>query len=291
MSSPVPIEIREVLPRDGFQDLDRHLPAATKIAVTRRLWDAGLRWIEVTSMVSPKWVPQFADAEEVLRAARGLDGLKASVFVANRRGLERALAVGADEVSLALASTDTLSQKNFNMDREEALAELGAVAATAREAGAEVSLTIGGALGCPYEGEVAPADVAALAARAVALEPASLFVADTIGVGTPAAVGAVVRAVREAAPGPKLGVHLHGGDASTESVLVAIGEGATVVDSALAGFGGCPFVPDAPGNVSTEAVSRALDAAGLSHAEDSGALLAAAAEVRSMIDAVPVEAA
>ncbi|HEX4307695.1 MAG TPA: hypothetical protein VHZ54_16785 [Solirubrobacterales bacterium] len=290
MSAPTPIEIREVLPRDGFQDLDRHLPTATKIAVIRRLREAGLRWIEVTSMVSPKWVPQFADAEEVVGAVRDLDGLKRSVFVANRRGLERALAVGADEVSLALASTDTLSRKNFNMDREEALAELGAVAATARAAGAEVSLTIGGALGCPYEGTVAPADVAALAARTSNIDGASLFVADTIGVGTPAAIGAVVRAVREAAPGPKLGVHLHGGDASTESVLVAIGEGATVVDSALAGFGGCPFVPEAPGNVSTEAVSRALDDAGLPHAEDTATLLEAAAEVRAMIAAVPVEA-
>jgi hydroxymethylglutaryl-CoA lyase len=291
VSAAPAIEIREVLPRDGFQDLDRHLPAATKIAVIGRLHAAGLRWIEVTSMVSPKWVAQFADAEEVLGAARALDGLKASVFVANRRGLERALAVGADEISLALAATDTLSRENFNMGREEALAELGAVAAAARAAGAEVSLTIGGALGCPYEGTVAPADVAALAARAVELDPATLFVADTIGVGTPAAVGAVVRAVREAAPGPRLGVHLHGGDASTAGVLAAIEAGASVVDSALAGFGGCPFVPEAPGNVSTEAVASALDAAGLAHAEDTAALLAAAAEVRAMIDAVPAEVA
>src|SRR5262249_27762560 len=130
-----PVRIRDVLPRDGFQDEAQTIPTATKVEIVERLWAGGLRWVEVTSMVHPRRLPQFADAEEVLAAGGRLARLVRSVFVPNRRGLERALAVGAEEVSLALAATDTLSRENFGMDRDAALAEVLAVIDAATAAG------------------------------------------------------------------------------------------------------------------------------------------------------------
>jgi hydroxymethylglutaryl-CoA lyase len=279
------VRIREVLPRDGFQDLDVHLPAATKIAIIEELAGAGLDWIEVTSMVSPRWVPQFTDAEEVLRAVRAMAGIEASVFVPNRRGLERLLSVGADEVSLAVASTDELAKENFAKDRDETVAEVIAVATQAEAEGLRSSVSIGGSFGCPYRGEVQPAEVVELAKRLAASPVGAIFVADTIGVGTKQQAAELTAAVREVVPAEvDLGIHLHGGDASAASVLAAVEAGATVADSSTTGAGGCPFVPEAPGNVSTESLVAALAGAGIETPVDAPALLAAGARISSLIE-------
>jgi hydroxymethylglutaryl-CoA lyase len=280
------VAIREVLPRDGFQDLDVRLPTDTKVAVVEALWGAGLRWIEITSMVHPKWVPQFADAEAVLAAVRELDGLTSSVFVPNRRGLDRALGAGATEVSLVVASTDALSRENFAMERDAALAEIVAVSEDAAAAGAQVSVTIGGAFGCPFEGAVSAETVRALVTAVAAAPVDSILLADTIGVARPDDVARLVGAVADLVGDRPLGVHLHGGAGAVTGVLAGVGAGATLVDASTTGLGGCPFVPDAPGNVSTEQTVAALHAAGIATGVSPSALDAAATEIRRLLDEV-----
>ncbi|HZQ26228.1 MAG TPA: hypothetical protein VFA94_00895 [Acidimicrobiales bacterium] len=273
------VRVREVLPRDGFQDLDFFLPTDAKVAIISALWSAGLRWVEVTSMVHPKWVPQFTDADEVLARVRALalHDLVAAAFVPNRRGLDRALAVGVDEVSFAVASTDKLSEANFRMDRAAATEELLQAAALAREAGADVSVTIGGAFGCPYEGDVPVARVADIARELAAEGIETVLLADTIGNATVPAVERIFGLVKQACPDVELGAHFHGGEAALACVAAAVDQGATVLDAALGGFGGCPFVPAAPGNVPTEAVVGWLG-------EDRAAAVAACGlEVSAMI--------
>ncbi|HEY4097158.1 MAG TPA: hydroxymethylglutaryl-CoA lyase [Baekduia sp.] len=280
------VAIREVLPRDGFQDLDVRLPTDVKVAVIEALWGAGLRWIEITSMVHPKWVPQFADAEEVLAAVRELDGLTSSVFVPNRRGLDRALGAEATEVSLVVASTDALSRENFAMERDAALAEIVAVSEDAAAAGARVSVTIGGAFGCPFEGAVADETVRALVAAVAAAPVDSILLADTIGVARADDVARLVGAVADLVGDRPLGVHLHGGAGAVAGVLAGVGAGATLVDVSTTGLGGCPFVPNAPGNVSTEQTVAALHGAGIPTGVSEPALAAAATEIRRLLDEV-----
>jgi hydroxymethylglutaryl-CoA lyase len=230
-------------------------------------------------MVHPKWVPQFPDADEVLTRVRalGLDGLVTAAFVPNRRGLDRALAVGVDEVSFAIASTDKLSEANFRMGRAAATDEVLQAAALAREARADVSVTIGGAFGCPYEGDVTPEHVADMARGLVDGGIEVVLLADTIGNATVGAVERIFGLVAEECPSVELGAHFHGGEAALACVAAAVDQGATVLDAALGGFGGCPFVPSAPGNVPTEAVVGWLG-------EDRAAAVAACGlEVSAMI--------
>lgn len=284
------IRIREVLPRDGFQDFGAHIPAQTKIAIIEALWGNGLRWIEVSSMVHPRWVPQFADAEEVLAAIADLDGLLSSVFVPNLRGLRRAFDSAADEVSLAVASTDSLCKKNFAMTRDRMFDEIVAMANQAVAAGTKVSVTIGGAFGCPFEGAVAGEVVVDLAEALCALPIDNLFVADTIGVATADDVGRLVKElVARLGQGVPLGVHLHGGAGAVDGVMAGVEAGACLVDTALTGLGGCPFVPSAPGNVSTELTVAALETGGFTVPVSSAALSDAAQRVTRLLEATERE--
>jgi hydroxymethylglutaryl-CoA lyase len=279
------VRLREVLPRDGLQDYAFHVPATTKIAIVERLHAAGMRWIEVTSMVHPKWVPQFSDAEQVLAAVNGLDGLVASAFVPNRRGLDRAVGHGVDEASLAVAATDTLSRENFAMDRAEALTEILRVVAEADSAGIRSTVTIGAAFGCPYEGPVAADDVVELVRRLVDSAVSAVFVADTIGCATEGQVPDLVAQVVAAVPDRPVGVHLHGAGA-TADVIRAVDAGARIVDSSTTGLGGCPFVPDAPGNVATELVIAGLVAEGVDAGLDLDAVTAAAHDINRLLQEV-----
>lgn len=278
------LRLREVLPRDGFQDLDFIVPADLKALVIETLFAAGLDWIEVSSMVHPRRLPQFADAEDVVSRARRLEGLTVSVFVPNRRGLDRALAVGVDEVSLAVASTDSLSQSNFRMDATEALDEVLATTRTAISAGVDVSVTIGGAFGCPFDGGVPTERVVALAERIVASGVRTVFAADTIGSASPADVAGLFGELTAALPGVALGAHFHGGTRAVDNAGAAVEHGATLLDSALGGYGGCPFVPSAPGNVPTEAVAAWMAQVGLLGAPDPDSLLACAGRVTTMLN-------
>ena len=278
--------MREVLPRDGFQDLDYPVPADRKVAAIGALYAGGHRWIEVTSMVRPEWVPQFVDAEEVLRTCAEFVGLRRAVFVPNRRGLDRALAIGCEEASFAIAATDGLSVANFGRDRATMLAEVTAAAAAARDAGLDASVTIGGAFGCPYDGKVELTTVLQLAAALVSSGVDVIFLADTIGSATVDTVADAFRALRTECPDTDLGVHLHGGVAAIDRVDAALDNGASVIDAASGGYGGCPFVPHAPGNVPSESVVARLAERGFPCDLDPAGAARGAMEARRILEEV-----
>ena len=202
------------MPRDGFQDLGYIVPPSDKIAVIAELYAAGHRWIEVTSMVRAEWVPQFVDAEEVLMACAEFGDLRRAVFIPNRRGLDRALGVGLDEASFAVAATDGLSTANFGRDRAAMLDEVITSGAAARDAGVATSVTIGGAFGCPYEGDVELAVIVELADALVDSGIDLVLLADTIGSATVDSVAVSFAALHQRFPRTTLGVHLHGGSGS-----------------------------------------------------------------------------
>lgn len=280
------VAVREVLPRDGFQDLQYRVPVEDKLAVIAALHAAGHRWIEVTSMVRPEWVPQFADAEQVLRACGVFEDLRRSVFVPNRRGLERALSIGCEEASFAIAATDELSIANFARDRETMLGEVVSAAVAAREAGVAASVTIGGAFGCPYEGNVDLSTVLHLATTLASSGVEVVFLADTIGSATVDTVAEAFAALRAACPDIELGVHLHGGAGALDRVDAALDNGATVIDAASGGYGGCPFVPHAPGNVPAELVVARLVERNMTCSLDAVSALAAATGARRILEEV-----
>jgi hydroxymethylglutaryl-CoA lyase len=286
----VHVDLREVLPRDGLQDLSYHVPTDVKVKLVARLRKAGLRWIEVTSLVSPRWIPQFADAEAVIAEAKKFDGLRIAAFVPNQHGLERALDAGVDEVSLAIAATDRLSQANFAMSRDEALVKMKSVVAAAVANGVEASVTIGGAFGCPFEGVVLPDRVLELAQHFVDFGVGSVVVADTIGVATPVQVGDLVGRVRAIADTARVGIHLHV-DHGPGGVVEGVRAGATVIDVSTSGIGGCPFVPDPPGNVSTTAAAMALDQEGVGYDQRLADLESAELDVQRMLEEVREDAA
>ena len=267
--------LREVLPRDGFQDVESFIGTDAKIAIIEALHDAGCRWIEVTSFVHPHQLPQFVDAEEVAAAARALPRLTMSAFVPNAQGLQRALASRVDEASIAISSTDALSLANFHRDRTTMQEELATVAHDAADGGSEVSLTIGGAFGCPFEGLVSSAVVLDLVRWALDLGVASVVLADTIGAGTPDEVASLVEAASSVTGEVPLGVHIHGVHGA-QSVARAFDVGASFADGALGGLGGCPFVPDAPGNVDTRKIRTLLADRGVDDLPGVEALEAAA---------------
>jgi hydroxymethylglutaryl-CoA lyase len=278
------VRLREVLPRDGFQDLDFFVPTELKIEIIHELHAMGCQWIEVTSFVHPGQVRQFTDAEYVARAVRHLPGLTISAFVPNMRGLYRALEAGVDEVSLAVASTDALAVSNFRRQRDEVIAETVAVADTARAEGKDVSVAIGGAWGCPFEGTVHTSVILDIARWLAESGIETLLLADTIGSGTPDRVGALVNHVTTLLPTLHHGVHIHGED-GLGSVRSALTAGATVVDTAMGGFGGCPFVPEAPGNVDTTAVAAMLDQRGAWTGPPPAELAKGAHRIRERLDA------
>ena len=274
--------LREVLPRDGFQDLPIRVPTSLKVDIIHKVHAVGCRWIEVTSFVHPRQVPQFFDAEQVVAATRELPGVTVSAFVPNRHGLQRAMAAGTDEVSLAVATTDALAESNFRQSREELITESLAVAEEALGARKMVSITIGGAFGCPFEGPVRPETVVEIVEQIVSGGVTTVLLADTIGVGTPEGVGELIGLVVEQLPDIEFGVHIHG-QQGIDSVRTALDAGATIVDTSMGGFGGCPFVPDAPGNVDTALVAQLLADSGQWEGPEPSQLLACSADVRKVL--------
>lgn len=251
---PDTVEIVEVGPRDGLQNDSQLLPAAVKIAFIRRLAAAGLTRIEATSFVHPGRVPQMADAEEVLRGLGPIPGVSLSGLVLNVRGFDRALATGVlGEVSFAAVASETFSQRNQGAGVRENLDTWRAISGRAREAGLLRSVTIATAFGCPFEGEVPVGRVVDLACALAEIGADELSLADTIGVATPPDVEERFGAVAQALPGMRLRAHFHNtrntGYANADAALRA---GVTVLDSSLGGIGGCPFAPEATGNIATE---------------------------------------
>ena len=261
---PARVSIVEVGPRDGLQNEKTIVPAAVKIELIDRLADCGLKTIEATSFVSPKWVPQLADANEVYRGIRKREGVRYPVLVPNLQGYERARAVGATDVSVFTAASEAFNRKNTNASIDESIDRFVPVMQRAREDGVRVRGYISTVLGCPFQGEVPLADVVRVARRLHELGCDEISLGDTIGVGTPDKARAMLRAVAAEVPMNALAVHFHNTYGHALANLDAcLDEGVSVVDSSVSGAGGCPYAPGATGNVATEDVVYMLHGIGI----------------------------
>lgn len=281
------VTIVEVAPRDGLQNEKGILDAAVKIAFIDRLAAAGAPVIEATSFVSPKAIPQLADAESVMAGITRRAGTKYTVLVPNERGLERALPTKPDGIVVFGAASETFSQRNINCSIAESLERFRPVVARAKAAGVSVRGTISCALGCPYEGEIAPAAVARVAKELAALGVDELSVADTIGVGTAARTREVFEAVFAHVPPARVNAHFHDTyHRALENLDVCLELGVRSIDASAAGLGGCPFAPGATGNVATEAVLELVHARGYTTGVDVEAVRAAGAWIRAQLAAV-----
>jgi hydroxymethylglutaryl-CoA lyase len=280
------VTVVEVGPRDGLQNEASALPADAKVRFVEALAEAGLPVVEVTSFVSPRAVPQLADADEVLPAVQRREGVRYPVLVPNLRGLERAVAAGADAIAVFTAASEGFARANINMTIAESLAAFAPVVEQALMAGMWTRGYVSTAFGCPYDGAVEPGAVAHVASELAALGCAEVSVGDTIGVARPEQVPGVVAAVAERVPLDRIALHLHDtGGRALDNVAAGLEAGVRTFDSSAAGLGGCPFAPGAPGNVATEALVRFLHREGLETGVDPDAVERAGRAVRARLAA------
>lgn len=277
------LQIVEVSPRDGLQNEASLVSTADKLALVQTLVASGVRRIEVTSFVNPVRVPQLADADDLSRLLpRG--EVSWIGLVLNERGLDRALAAGMDEVNVVVVATDTFSRRNQGVDVDEAIDVWTRIAARAKAAGVRTTVTIGAAFGCPFEGEVGAQRVADVLRRCADAQPDEVALADTIGVGVPAQVRELAAAAADAAPGVPQRWHFHntrnGGYANA---LVAAELGAAALDASSGGIGGCPFAPDATGNIATEDLVYLLHRSGIRTGIDVGPMLPLADRLTALL--------
>jgi hydroxymethylglutaryl-CoA lyase len=264
MTIPSHVRIVEVGARDGLQNEKAIVPTATKIELIDRLSATGLQAIEATSFVSPKWVPQLADAAEVYSAIRKKPGVRYPVLVPNLQGYERARSVGATEIAVFTAASEAFNRKNINASIDESIERFAPVLERAKSDGVAVRGYVSTVLGCPYQGEVPVADVVRVAKRLHDLGCYEISLGDTIGIGTPAKARAMLAAVAEQVPMSALAVHFHDtrGQALA-NILACLELGVAVVDSAVSGVGGCPYARGATGNVASEDVVYMLHGMGI----------------------------
>jgi hydroxymethylglutaryl-CoA lyase len=261
---PAEATIYEVGPRDGLQNEARQVPTAEKIRFIDSLIAAGIRDIEITSFVSPKWIPQLADAAEVARGVHRVPGVRMSALVPNKRGLEAALASGMKEVAVFMSASETHNKKNVNKTVADTLAAFEEVVPHARAVGVPVRAYLSTAFGCPYEGDVDPESVVALTGRLRDMGVYQVSISDTIGVANPQQVEDVLGRVLAKHPPPALAVHFHDTQGTAlANCLVALTLGITTIDSAAGGLGGCPYAPGASGNLATEDVVSMLHGMGV----------------------------
>jgi hydroxymethylglutaryl-CoA lyase len=277
------VTICDVGPRDGLQNQPVTLAPATRAELVHLLAAAGVPRVEAVSFVNPARVPQMAGAEAVMAAVPRREGVRYSGLVLNRRGMERAADAGVDEINMVVVATDTFSRKNQGMTTAEAIRALADVAGLARAAGLSVTLTIGAAFGCPFEGEVRPERVTEIARECVQAGVDEVALADTIGVAVPRDVRDLVGAMRTVTDVP-LRCHLHNTrNTGYANALAAVEAGVTALDASSGGIGGCPFAPAATGNIATEDLLYALDRSGLGTGIDMGRLLTASAYVEERL--------
>jgi hydroxymethylglutaryl-CoA lyase len=264
MSLPAEVRMVEVGPRDGLQNEAKSVPAAVKIALIERLADAGLSVVEAGAFVSPKWIPQMADTADVMAGLTRRPGVRYPVLVPNIRGFEAALAAGAREIAVFAAASETFSQRNTNCSIAESFERIAPVLAAAKRQGVAVRGYVSCVVDCPYEGPIAPADVASVARRLVELGCYEVSLGETIGTATPGRVRAMLAAVTAVVPRERLAVHLHDtyGQALA-NLMAALELGVAVADSSVAGLGGCPYAKGAAGNVASEDVLYLLDGLGV----------------------------
>ena len=258
------VRIVEVGPRDGLQNEKAIIDVADKIALINRLSHCGLKTIEATSFVSPKWVPQLADAAEVYIGIEKLPGVSYPVLTPNLQGYERARAVGATEVAIFGAASEAFSQKNINASIDESIERFIPILEQAKKDGVKVRGYVSTVLGCPYQGDVPVTDVVRISKRLYYLGCYEVSLGDTIGIGTPKNARAMLNAVAGEIPMSALAVHFHDtrGQALA-NILACLEEGVRVVDSAVSGTGGCPYAKGASGNVATEDVVYMLEGIGM----------------------------
>ncbi|GIL84747.1 hypothetical protein Vretimale_14466 [Volvox reticuliferus] len=273
---PARVTIYEVGPRDGLQNEPKKIPTAVKVAFIDMLTAAGFQKIEATSFVSPKWVPQLGDAKEVMAKIRREPSVSYPVLVPNMQGLAGALASGCGEVAVFAAASETFSRRNINCSVDESLKRFEKVAVDALAAGVRVRGYVSCAVGCPYEGKIDPKAAADVAVALQEMGCYEVSMADTIGVGTPASMEAMLTATLRQLRPDKVAVHCHDTyGMAIANILTALQMGITVIDSSVAGLGGCPYARGATGNVATEDVLYLLDGYGIQHGIDMDAVLRA----------------
>lgn len=277
------VEIFEVGPRDGLQNEARLIPVSEKVALVDCLSRAGFRRIECASFVSPKWVPQMADSGAVLAGITRMPGVSYAALTPNMRGFEDAVAAGADEVAIFGSASEGFSRANINATIEESLERFRPVAAAALDRGVPVRGYVSCVVECPYDGPVAPASVARVAAALRDMGCYEVSLGDTIGRATPEGITAMLNAVLQELPAERLAGHYHDtGGLACDNVEASLGLGLRVFDAAVGGLGGCPYAPGAAGNVATEAVAARVAALGYDHGLDMDVVAEAAEMARRM---------
>jgi hydroxymethylglutaryl-CoA lyase len=288
MAYPTKVKLVDVGPRDGLQNEKQPVPADIKIALVHKLQDAGLKEIEVTSFVSPKWVPQMADNAQVMSGITRQPGVRYSVLTPNMQGFEAAVKSQPDEIVVFAAASEAFSQRNINCSIAESIERFAPVVAAARAAGIYVRGAMSCAVGCPYEGEVAPQQVSRLAALMKGIGVQHIGVADTIGVGTPRKVQAAMEATLKHYAISDVSGHFHDtyGQALANTV-VSLEMGVWQYDTSIAGLGGCPYAKGATGNVATEDVVYMLHGMGIDTGIDLDKLIDAGAFISDFLQRKP----
>ena len=288
MNLPKHVKIVEVGPRDGLQNEKQAIDTATKVALIARLGASGLKTIEATAFVSPKWVPQMADNAEVMRQITRLDGVTYPVLTPNLKGLEAALATGVTEVAVFAAASEAFSQKNINCSIDESIERFVPVIESAHEHGVAVRGYVSTVVGCPYQGDVPPEKVAEVAKALFDLGCYEISLGDTIGVGTPLKVQTMLAEVSKAVPMDKLAGHFHNTyGMAIANIYASLQMGMAVFDASVAGLGGCPYAKGASGNVATEDVVYLLNGLGIDSGVDLTRVVETAVWVSAQLGRAP----
>ncbi|XP_052205091.1 hydroxymethylglutaryl-CoA lyase, mitochondrial isoform X2 [Diospyros lotus] len=273
---PKYVKIVEVGPRDGLQNEKNIVPTSVKVELIHRLISCGLSVVEATSFVSPKWVPQLADAKDLMKAVRNIEGVRLPVLTPNLKGFEAAVAAGARDVAIFASASESFSKSNINCSIEESLTRYRIVAEAAKNLSIPVRGYISCVVGCPVEGPIPPSKVAYVAKELYNMGCFEISLGDTIGVGTPGTVLPMLEAVMAVVPVEKLAVHFHDTyGQSLPNILASLQMGISTVDSSIAGLGGCPYAKGASGNVATEDVVYMLNGLGVKTGVDLRKLLQA----------------
>jgi hydroxymethylglutaryl-CoA lyase len=280
---PDTVTLYEMGPRDGLQNEPRQIATADKIRLVDLLSDCGFSQIEVTSFVSPKWVPQMADAAEVMAGIHRKPGVTYAALTPNLQGFERAVEARVDEVAVFASASEGFSQRNINCSIAESLERFRPVLQSARSAMIPVRGYVSCVTDCPYDGAVPPKAVAAVAVALLGMGCYQVSLGDTIGAGTPETVGRMLDAVLAGVPAGSLAGHFHDTQGrALDNIAISLDRGVRVFDSSVGGLGGCPFAPGAEGNVATEAVAAMLEVAGFETGLDLDRLAQAAAFAQSL---------
>ncbi len=285
---PKKVKIVEVGPRDGLQNESQLVPSAVKIELIDRLGQAGLKAIEATAFVSPKWVPQMADSSEVMAGLPRRAGVGYPVLVPNLKGFEQALAAGAEEIAVFAAASEAFSQKNINCSIAESLERFRPVAEAAQQHNLRLRGYVSCVVGCPYQGAVPPAAVAEVAVRLLEMGCHEISLGDTIGVGTPASVARMLDAVALLVPIERLAGHYHDTyGMALANIYASLEMGVAVFDASVAGLGGCPYAAGASGNVATEDVVYLMNGLGIETGVDLERLVDAGAFICAELGRAP----